>query len=132
MDPEKLHDAVVNNNCWGARQSENDNFYRLIFKMDKKKENEEKLTVEDVNWLLGSYRKWFFKCEELLADCIEDNIGNREAHACGKQLKVDVLNHIHTIITESTFEDNDTINKLRVKGDMAQQALADKNKMDTL
>jgi len=124
MDAEKLHEAVVNNDCWGSRQSEKDNFYRLIYKLDKKKEKEEKLTIDEVNWLLGSYKKWFFQCEELLADCNDDNAGNREAQAYGNQLKVDVLNHIHTIITESDCEDADIVNKLRVKGDMAMQAKA--------
>ena len=118
MDTEKLHLAILGEKNWGNKLSEGDSFYRLLFKLDKKRENDEKLTMEEVNWLFASYRKWFLKAEELLEECIEDNAGNKEAQTFGKQLKYDILQHTHTIIQESKLENGGLINDLTVKADI--------------
>ena len=59
MDTEKLHLAIMSKKDWGNKLSENDSFYRLLFKLDKIRENNKELTIEDTNWLFASYQKWF-------------------------------------------------------------------------
>ena len=76
------------------------------------------MTNEDVNWLFASYKKWFTKAESLLEDCNEDNAGNKEAQAYGKQLKYDILQHVHTIITESKLENKDLRSQLTIQADI--------------
>lgn len=123
MDTERLHIAIFCQANWGSKLSEGDSFYRLLFKLDKKRENDEIMTNEDVNWLFASYKKWFIKAESLLEDCIEDNTGNQEALSYGKQLKYDILQHVHTIITESKLENNDLRSQLTIKADIEKAKL---------
>lgn len=123
MDTERLHIAIFCQNNWGNKLSEGDSFYRLLFKFDKKRENNEILTNEDVNWLFASYKKWFIKAESLLEECNEDNAGNQEAQLYGKQLKYDILQHVHTIITESQLENNELRNQLTIQADIEKAKL---------
>ena len=124
MDSEKLHLAIMSKKDWGNKLSENDSFYRLLFKLDKIRENDKELSIENTNWLFASYQKWFEKVEQMLEECMEDNAGNREAHEYGEQLKVDILNHVHEIITESKLEQKDLINDLTVKADIEKVGIA--------
>ena len=128
MDTEKLHLAIMSEKNWGNKLSEGDSFYRLLFKLDKKRDNDEKLTTEEVNWLFASYRKWFLKAEELLEECTEDNAGNKEAQTYGKQLKYDILQHTHTIIQECELENNELINDLTIKADIEKAKIAREQK----
>ena len=118
MDSEKLHIAIMSQTNWGNKLSEGDSFYRLLYKLDKKRENDEELTMTEVNWLFASYRKWFLKAEELLEECTDDNAGNKEAQEYGNQLKYDILQHTHTIIQESKLENDNLLNDLTVKADI--------------
>ena len=118
MDSRSLHLAIMSVEKWGNKLSENDSFYRLLFKLDKVRENNETLKNEDVQWLFASYRKWFLKAEKMLEDCIEDNAGNREAQEYGEQLKVDIIQHVMDIINESKLENNNLHNDLQVKADI--------------
>jgi len=118
MNSEKLHIAIMSQKNWGNKLSEGDSFYRLLYKLDKKKESDEKLTMTEVHWLFASYRKWFLKAEELLEECNEDNAGNKEAQEYGNQLKYDILQHTHSIIQESKPENEDLLHDLTVKADI--------------
>ena len=127
MDTEKLHTAIMVNQDWGNKLSENDSFYRLLFRLDKVRENNEVLTSENVKWLFASYKKWFCRAQEMLNDCNDDNIGNQEALTFGEQLKFDILQHVHTIITESVLEESELINKLTIIADMEAARIAREN-----
>ena len=118
MDTKKLHEVIMNETEWGNKLSEGDSFYRLLFRMDKKRDNNEIVTKEDINWVFASYKKWYEKVQELLSDCYEDCAGNREAQTFGDQLKFDVINHILTIVVESNLEEKDLTSGLQVKYDM--------------
>jgi len=124
MNTEQLHLAIMSGNDWGNRLSENDSFYRLLFKLDKKRDNEtEKLTNEEVNWLFASYKKWFTKTQAMLEDCFEDNQGNQEAQKYGEQLKFDILDHVHQILNECKLESEELRGKLQVQADIEKQRL---------
>ena len=123
MDTERLHIAIFCETNWGSKLSEGDSFYRLLFKLDKKRENDEMITNEDVGWLFASYKKWFAKAESLLEDCNDDNAGNKEAQLYGKQLKYDILQHVHTIITESKLENDELRSQLTIKADIEKAKL---------
>ena len=124
MNTEQLHLAVMSGNDWGNRLSENDSFYRLLFKLDKKRDNEtEKLTNEEVNWLFASYKKWFTKTQDMLEDCFEDSQGNQEAQKYGEQLKFDILSHVHQILNECKLESEELRGKLQVQADIEKQRL---------
>ena len=123
MDTERLHIAIFCQTNWGSKLSEGDSFYRLLFKLDKKRENDEMITNEDVGWLFASYKKWFAKAESLLEDCNDDNAGNKEAQLYGKQLKYDILQHVHTIITESKLENDELRSQLTIKADIEKAKL---------
>ena len=118
MDTEKLHTAIMTHQDWGNKLSENDSFYRLLFRLDKVRESNETLSTENVKWLFASYKKWFVKAQKMLEDCNDDNLGNQEAVTYGEQLKYDILQHVHSIITESKLEEADLINKLTIIADM--------------
>ena len=64
------------------------------------------------------------KAESLLEDCTENNAGNREALEYGRQLKFDILEHVHEIITESSLEKEDLIQDLIVKADIEKQRIS--------
>ena len=123
MDKEKLHLAIMSKDNWGSKLSENDSFYRLLFKLDKVRDNDQVLSTENVYWLFASYRKWFLKAQELLEECYEDNAGNREALEYGKQLKYDILQHVHDIVTESKLEKKDLHHDLTIKADIEKQTM---------
>ena len=124
MDAEQLHLAIMSGNDWGNRLSENDSFYRLLFKLDKKRDNEtEKLTNSEVNWLFASYKKWFIKTQAMLEDCFEDSQGNQEAQKFGEQLKYDILDHVHQIINECKLENEELHSNLQVQADIEKQRL---------
>ena len=59
----------------------------------------------------------------IVKECYEDNAGNREALEYGKQLKYDILQHVHDIITESKLEQKDLHQDLTVKADIEKQKL---------
>ena len=118
MDTKKLHEVIMRETEWGNKLSEGDSFYRLLFRMDKKRDNNETVTKEDINWVFASYKKWYGKVQELLSDCYEDSAGNREAQTFGDQLKFDIINHILTIVVESNLEEKDLASGLQVKYDM--------------
>ena len=46
MDTENLHLAIMSEEKWGDKLSENDSFYRLLFKLDKIRENNGTLKTE--------------------------------------------------------------------------------------
>ena len=123
MDSEKLHIGIMVKDNWGNKLSENESFYRLLFKLEKKKETEEKLTNEEVGWLFASYKKWFIKTQEMLGDCYEATAGNREAQSFGEQLKFDILDHVHQIITECKLENDQLINDITVQADIEKQRI---------
>ena len=123
MDTEKLHLAIMSVAEWGNKLSENDSFYRLLFKLDKVRENNGVLKNDEVNWLFASYKKWFQKAQEMLEECVEDNAGNREALQYGEQLKVDILAHVLDIINESNLENKNLHNDLTIKADIEKQRL---------
>ena len=124
MDTEKLHIGIMVKDDWGNKLSENESFYRLLFKFDKKKDSEDKLTNDEVNWLFASYKKWFNKTQDMLNDCYEATTGNREAQVFGEQLKFDILEHVHQIITECKLENDDLINDLTVQADIEKRRIA--------
>ena len=107
-----LHRVILAKN-WGDQMREGDAFYRMLFNLDKKKEQSETISNLEINILFTIYKKWFTKTDELLRNCNEENFSNREAHAFGNKLKQDIISHVHTIINENTLETAEFISNLR-------------------
>ena len=126
MDIEKLHIAIMSEN-WGNKFCQNDSFYRLLFKFEKAG----KMNDEDVRWLFASYKRWFKRCEELLAKCDTESTGDREAREAGIKLKKDIITHVLQLINEcENDETQDWNTKLVVMADMKIRELERKKAED--
>ena len=95
MDSDKLRFVLVNND-WGTTLANQDNFYRMLFKMEKKAVLEE----ADTNEIFASYRNWKSQIDKLIHECNENGtLEDRKAIAFAQTLDEDILKHIESIIT---------------------------------
>jgi len=118
LTTENLH-MVLMEEIWGKRACYGDSFYRLLFKLEKRGQNEAtKISNEEMYLMFASYKIWYEKTVELLEACDSDSKGDREARINGEKFKKDVLEHVHSIITESKAETPDWVTKLIVQADV--------------
>ena len=123
----KMHTAIMENQ-WGNKISQGDNFYKLIFKLEKQGK-ESSISNEEMYLLFESYKIWFKKTNELLGACNSESDADTEARVYGERFKTDIMEHVHSIIMESSAETPDWSTKLVVTADMVE--LAKKNAMQT-
>ena len=122
LTTDMLHVALMENN-WGVRACYGASFYRLLFKLEKKGQNGS-ITNEEMNLMFASYKIWYDQCIQLLNACSSDSKGDKEARISGEKIKKDIIEHIHSIVMESTAETQDWNTKLIVAADVVAQRQA--------
>ena len=103
MDVDKMKIAIENHD-WGNRVSDGDNFYRLIFILEKKGTKNE-LKQEDIYHLFQSYKNWVVKTSAMVEECQKnDTREDRKAVEYWERMQQDLLEHMHQIVSTSACE----------------------------
>ena len=97
---------VIMNSDWGKSIADGTQFYRCLFKIDKK----DQITVNDVNVMFASFRNWRNKIDAMRAECNKQTRDEVEALAYAEKTEADIIQHMHVIVTEKTCAGNDLIN----------------------
>ena len=117
MNTEKLRIAILKG-TWGNIVAANDNFYRLLFKLEKKR----MLTLAEVHELFASYKNWTVQIEQLVKDCKgNDTMEDRRAVMYAETLEDDIIHHIESIVTTIKCEDETLLTRL---AEQAEEAIA--------
>ena len=123
MDNDKLKLAMLSSD-WEGNVANNDNFYRLLFRMEKKV----LLCEEDTNMIFKSYKNWKVQMDQLIGECTTNNtLEDRKAVQYAECLDEDIVKHIETIITSIKCENENILEELLEK---ARKAEDKKNAMD--
>ena len=94
---------------WGVDICDGDNFYKILFKLEKK----DKLSIKDTNVICGSCLRWMNKTNAMLEDCRNSATkDDMRAIEYGEQLSKDVLEHVHKILTAMPKENENFIKEL--------------------
>ena len=111
LDIEKMEIAIGKQN-WDNKVADGDNFYRLIFKLEKKG-LDGVLAQADIYHLFQSYKNWEEKTGALVAECREnDTREDRKAVEYWEKMKQDILEHMHQVITTSQCENTLIIDEI--------------------
>ena len=101
MNAEKL-EAIMLNNDWGTHMADGDNFYRLLFRLEKKSN----MGVDEVKSLFASYKNWRLQMNALTQECHSNStVEDRKAIAYATTLNDDLVRHIETIVTTVKCDD---------------------------
>jgi len=116
MDNDKLRTAILSTN-WEGNIANNDNFYRMIFKMEKKVV----LCEEDTNLIFKSYKNLKEQMDQLTAECAaNDTMEDRKAVQYAEALDEDIVKQIETIITTVKCDNENLIEELYEKAKAAE------------
>ena len=108
MNTDKLKVAILKGS-WGTTVAPNDNFYRLLFRLERKTI----LTNAEVNELFASYQTWYNQIEQMVAECkVNETIEDRKAVMYADALEDDIIKHIENIVTTIKCEDEALLNNL--------------------
>ena len=89
MDTEKLGKIMCNND-WGTHMASGDNFYRMLFRLEKRSN----LAVDDVKQLFASYKNWKAHVDKLTQECQSNStMEDRKAIQYSETLVDDILKH---------------------------------------
>ena len=111
MDTDKLG-LVIMNNDWGTQMASGDNFYRLLFRFEKKSQ----LTVKEINSMLASYKNWKLYIDTLTKECHSNSLmEDRKAIAYSETLNDDILKHIDNVLATVKCEDPEFMKNLVTK-----------------
>lgn len=114
---------VIMNTDWGKSIADGTQFYRCLFKIDKK----EQITLNDVKVMFASYRNWKLKIDSMRADCNKQTKDEVEALAYADKTEADIVQHMHVIVTEKTCVDNNLVNSFINKAKEIKEAEAAKS-----
>ena len=113
MDIDKLGKLIMNND-WGTQVANGDNFYRMLFKLEKKRS----MSVEDINILFASYKVWKNVISQLTAECHSNStMEDRKAIQYSETLDDDIIKHIETILTTVKCDNPNFVQELAKKAD---------------
>ena len=111
LDVEKLKIAIQKKD-WGKRVAAGDNFYRLIFKLEKRGLTDE-LKQEDIFQMFQSYKDWEQKTGALVEICKKnDTREDRNAVDYWEKMQQDLLEHMHQIISTSQCDNTLLIDEI--------------------
>ena len=97
---EIVKEAAANGD-WGTNIAKGDNFYRALFRTERKDE----MTMADVRLLFASYNQWIKDTEALMKKCEEKNTrDDRTAIQAAEKLMIDVADHMHQIMKKVQCE----------------------------
>ena len=108
MNVEKMKKAIEKGHAekrWGIKISDNEHFYRMLFRFDKEKQK--KLAYTDVQLMFASYCNWKEQISNMIQECethAKNNDGCDEddkAIRYAMVLDSDILSHVHRILTKA-------------------------------
>ena len=102
---------------WGVKVSDQEHFYRMLFKYEKDKQK--KLAYVDVQHMFASYCNWREQINSMVADCEAHQASNDGCEEDAKAIRYaaclneDILSHIHRILTKAeAYEPTDLLEDL--------------------
>ena len=111
MNTEKL-EAVMISNDWGTHLADGDNFYRLLFRLEKKSN----MGTEEIKLLFASYKNWRYQMNMLTQECHSNStVEDRKAIEYANTLNSDIVKHIETIVTTVTCDDPNFMQQVTLK-----------------
>ena len=114
---------VIMNTDWGKSIADGTQFYRCLFKIDKK----DQIMLNDVKVMFASFRNWKIKIDNMRAECNKQTKDEVEALAYADKTEADIVQHMHVIVTEKTCVDNDLVNSFITKAKEIKEAEASKS-----
>ena len=114
---------VIMNTEWGKTIADGTQFYRCLFKIDKK----DQITVNDVNVMFASFRNWKLKLDAMRVDCNKQTRDEIDALAYAEKTEADIIQHMHVIVTEKTCVGNDLVNSFINQAKEIKKAKEDKS-----
>ena len=96
---------IIENTDWGKAIADGNQFYKCLFKLDKK----EDITVKEINVMFASYKNWKLKISNMLAGCKNQTREDTEALSWANKTDEDIVQHMHAIITEKRCENTDLV-----------------------
>ena len=115
--------TVIMNTDWGKSIADGTQFYRCLFKIDKK----DQIMLNDVKVMFASFRNWKIKIDNMRAECNKQTKDEVEALAYADKTEADIVQHMHVIVTEKTCVDNDLVNSFITKAKEIKEAEASKS-----
>ena len=114
---------VIMNSEWGKTIADGTQFYRCLFKIDKK----EQITTSDVNVMFASFRNWKQKINDMRAECKNQTRDEVDALAYAEKTEADIIQHMHVIVTEKSCIGGDLVNEFINKAKQIKEAEETKN-----
>lgn len=119
MDIDKLGKFIMDNE-WGTQVANGDNFYRLLFKLEKKSN----MSVEDIKLLFASYKVWKNLMFKLVEECQSNStMEDRKAISYSETLSDDIIKHVETILTTVKCDDPNFVQELANKAEEAAKMI---------
>ena len=101
MNIDKLVTIMLGNN-WGTHLADGDNFYRLLFRLEK----QNSLDVAEIKTMFASYKAWKIQMNTLVQECHSNStFEDRKAINYSETLNEDIVKHVNMIL--STVKCND-------------------------
>ena len=115
MNTEMLS-KIMTNNDWGTHMADGDNFYRMLFRLERKSN----LTIDDVKQLFASYKNWKKRVNQLTAECHSNStMEDRKAIQYSETLDEDIVKHIEAILAAVKCDDPTFLPQLIAKEEEA-------------
>ena len=119
MDTDKLGNLMCNND-WGTHMASGDNFYRMLFHLEKKSN----MSIDDVKQLFASYKNWKTRVDQLTQECQSNStMEDRKAIQYSETLIDDILKHIETILATVKCDDPNFLPELINKANAAAKMI---------
>ena len=113
---------VIMNTEWGKAIADGTQFYRCLFKIDKK----EKVTKHDINVMFASYRNWKLKLDKMKEECNNQTRDEVEALDYAEKTENDIIQHMHVIVSEKECDGCNMIEEFINKAKSIRTATAEK------
>lgn len=109
---------IITSGDWGTAMADGDNFYRMLFRLEKKSS----LEVDEIKSLFASYKNWKQQMTVLMQECHSNSTyEDRKAIVYGENLDDDIIKHIETILISVKCEDPNFVQNLIQKAKDAQK-----------
>ena len=101
----KLRVAIGKGNWKCKAMSENDHFYRYLFKLEKKARA---ITYEEIQAMFCSYEHWKKQIDDMIENChLSSTADDAEAVQYAEQLDEDIMDQMFHIVTNMPCEKDD-------------------------
>ena len=108
MNIDKMTKAIDKGHAekkWGVKVSDQEHFYRMLFKYERDKQK--KLEYSDVQHMFASFCNWREQINSMIAECEAHAVANNGCEEDAKAIRYanclteDILTHMHKILTKA-------------------------------